>query len=383
MLLLIHHERSVRNAVVANARSSELEIRGFMLRINHAILHVFDFTSCVNVFSQQELDLESRQVKGYVTKHVKKAFGNIDNKRGEFAVDSMFAVELKSYFAGERDFIDLSTQIAEFVAGELGRMSKSESTDLLVVDFEEEEKLEGGSADDEAIQASFEGRVNRYFGIFFLESRQAFMHAVGYGEDGAPCNGIERHHAILPNPSQKVASFAVINMRTLEVAFQDKKRVIAGQDTWLIPDSLLQCSMQASSKEVIDELSRIVEEVAEEYGADPVVSLSKAKAYVCETAEESDDIAPFDLAQEVFDDEPLRERFVACAVEENIPERVRVEKKAAERVMRNHKIRTDTGIEITFPSEYANNPDFIEFASTPNGLISIELKNIGHIENKR
>ena len=354
-----------------------------MLRINHAILHVFDFTSCVNVFSQQELDLESRQVKGYVTKHVKKAFGNIDNKRGEFAPDSMFAGELQAYFAGERDFIGLSTQIAEFVAGELGRMSKSESTDLLVVDFEEEEKLEGGSTDEEAIQASFEGRVNRYFGIFFLESRQAFMHAVGYGEDGAPCNGIERHHAILPNPSQKVASFAVINMRTLGVAFQDKKRVIAGQDTWLIPDSLLQCSMQASSKEVIDELSRIVEEVAEEYGADPVMSLSKAKAYVCETAEESDDIAPFDLAQEVFDDEPLRERFVACAVEENIPERVRVEKKAAERVTRNHKIRTDTGIEVTFPSEYANNPDFIEFASTSNGLISIELKNIGHIENKR
>mgnify|MGYP002237832344 FL=1 len=99
----------------------------------------------------------------------------------------------------------------------------------------------------------------------------------------------------------------------------------------------------------------------------------------CEEA----DIAPFDLAQEVFDDEPIRERFVECAVEEKIPERVRVEKKAAERVTRNHKIRTDTGIEITFPSEYANNPDFIEFASTPNGLISIELKNIGHIENRR
>ena len=30
-----------------------------------------------------------------------------------------------------------------------------------------------------------------------------------------------------------------------------------------------------------------------------------------------------------------------------------------------------------------NNSDFIEFASTPNGLISIELKNIGHIENRR
>ena len=40
-------------------------------------------------------------------------------------------------------------------------MSKAESTDLLVVDFEEETKLEGGSADDAEIDASFEGRINR------------------------------------------------------------------------------------------------------------------------------------------------------------------------------------------------------------------------------
>ena len=38
-----------------------------MFRINHAILHVFDFTSCVNIFSQAELDLESKQVKQYIT----------------------------------------------------------------------------------------------------------------------------------------------------------------------------------------------------------------------------------------------------------------------------------------------------------------------------
>ena len=30
--------------------------RGFM-KINHAILHVFDFVSCVNVYAQEELDL--------------------------------------------------------------------------------------------------------------------------------------------------------------------------------------------------------------------------------------------------------------------------------------------------------------------------------------
>lgn len=353
-----------------------------MIRINHAILHVFDFTSCVNVFSQEELDLDSRQMKSYVTKQARKCLTHLDNKRGEFSADSNFAPELRSYFRGERGFIDLSVQIADFIAGELGRMGKSESTDLLVVDFEEEIKLEAGSTEDEEIAASFDGRVNRYFGLFLLESKQAYIHAVGYGEQGAPSIAIERHHAIMPNPSQKISSFAIVDSRTLEVAFQDKLRSIAGQDTYLIPDGLLQCSMEASSKEVIDEITNIVEEVAEEYGANSAVALSRAKAYVSEAAEDGRGVSPRELAEEVFEDEPLQDRFVQAAVEEDIPERVRVDKKAAERIARNHKIRTDTGIEITFPSEYAHNPDFIEFASMPNGLISIELKNIGQIENK-
>ena len=63
-------------------------------------------------------------------------------------------------------------------------------------------------------------------------------------------------------------------------------------------------------------------------------------------------------------------------------ERVVVEKSVAKRVAKSHKIRTDTGIDITFPAEYGENPDFIEFVSGPNGLINIELKNIGHIENR-
>ena len=87
-----------------------------MFRINHAILHVFDFVSCVNVFSEEELDLTSKNAKNYVVKHARKALGCIENKHGTFSDDSMFAGELRSYFRGERDFVDLSVQIAQFMA---------------------------------------------------------------------------------------------------------------------------------------------------------------------------------------------------------------------------------------------------------------------------
>ena len=179
-----------------------------------------------------------------------------------------------------------------------------------------------------------------------------------------------------------MASFAVIESKTLSVWFCDKERAIAGENRWLIPDGLLQCSMEASSKEVFDAVTRIVEEVAEEYGANAAVAVSKAKAYVAENADESDELAPWDLGEEVFEDEPLQKRFEQALADEALPERVVVEKNVAKRVAKSHKIRTDTGIDITFPAEYGENPDFIEFVSGPNGLINIELKNIGHIENR-
>ena len=233
------------------------------MKINHAILHVFDFVSCVNVYAQEELDLASKNAKRYVTSHAKKALGNMDAKRGEFAEDSMFAEELRAYFRGQRDFVGLSVQVAEFIAGELGRMEKSESADLLVLDFEDDPDTTVRAMDDEEAAAAYEARGKRYFAFMLLESKQAYMHEVGYGESGAQRVDVARHHAILPNPSQKVASFAVVESKTLGVSFCDKEREIAGERRWLIPDGLLQCSMEASSKEVFDTVARLVEEVAE------------------------------------------------------------------------------------------------------------------------
>ena len=90
-----------------------------------------------------------------------------------------------------------------------------------------------------------------------------------------------------------------------------------------------------------------------------------------------------ELGREVFADQPrVAERFEAAVEKGALPERVVVEKAVAKRVTKSHKIRTDTGIELTFPAEYGENSDFIEFFSTPDGRIEIALKNIGAIENR-
>lgn len=334
------------------------------MKVNHAILHILDFESAVNVMSQRELDLDTRAVRSFVTSHLRRARTSGDNKRGAFAEDSAFAGELKSFFFGERDFIDLSQQIAEFVSGELAKAEKIESTDVFVADFEDDDDV-------------------RWFAVMLMNSRMAFMHEVAR-EGGEVRNDIARHYAILPSPSQKVASFALVRASTMDVYFQDKKRKIAGKDTFLIPDGLLQCETGVSGKEAIDAVTRVVEQVAEEHGANTAVALAKAKAAVAEAVEEDEELPPWDIVDEAFEDEPvMRDAIKASLQEEHLPERVPVERAQVERAaVRNHKIRTDTGIEISFPAEMVDNPDYIEFVNEPNGLISISLRNIGSFENR-
>ena len=205
---------------------------------------------------------------------------NIDNRHASFSEESLFAEELRAYYAGRRDFVGLSTQIAEFLGKELGCQDKPASTDILVVDFEETPEMPAGDVDDEQAAAAFAGRAKRYLAVLLLESKQAYMHEVGRADDGSVRTRIARHYAILPNPSQKVASYAVVDLGAMTVLFCDKPRSISGEERLVVADGLLQCSPETSGKEVVDAAFRIVEEVAEEYGANAAVALSKAKAHV-------------------------------------------------------------------------------------------------------
>lgn len=334
------------------------------MNINNAILHIFDAQSAVTVFSEAELEFDTRAVKSFVTKHLKRSRSAADNHPGSFTQESAFAAELKRYFFGERTFIDLSQQIAEFLCEQLSHAEKPSSADILVADFEDDEET-------------------RWFAILIMESRMAFMHEVA-NDAGAVAAKIARHHAILPAPTQKIASYALVRSRDLAVLYQDKPRTIMGADTQLIVDGLLQCTTGTSAKEVIDTVTRAVAEAAEEHGANAAVALAATKAAMVEQVEVDEELPPWDIVDEVFAEEPALQATVRQKLEEeHVPERVSVERAHAERPsVRSQKIRTDTGIEITFPVEMSKNSEYIAFKNEPNGLISIELKNIGAIESR-
>ena len=155
------------------------------------------------------------------------------------------------------------------------------------------------------------------------------------------------------------------------------------QERQIIPEGLLQCSVQASSREVVEAVEKIVADVAEEAGVNVTEAVAHAKAVVQSSAEVDETFAPEEVGRRVFEDEPeLQERYERVTREKELPEEVPVKRGVANRLAKNHKIKTDTGIEITFPSQYAADSNYIEFTTDSEGFVSILIKNVGKIENK-
>ena len=50
--------------------------------------------------------------------------------------------------------------------------------------------------------------------------------------------------------------------------------------------------------------------------------------------------------------------------------------------LRKHKLATDTGIELTIPTDYFDSTEFVEFNQEKDGSMSITIKHIQNLKNK-
>ena len=350
-----------------------------MLKVSQAILHVFDFETGSKYYSEAPLDLENRPTKSYVQRRLRKICASPESNHGEFAEDSGFAGELEHYLMGGADFQGFSVQIAEWFWEELRRSEELEQVDLLVADFiDTDVAAVGANSTDAEIDAAFDGpEGKRFFAVVLLPRKQSFVHEIG------GTNEILRMDTALPNPTAKIDTYVLVDCDSFAIDFHDKERSIGGAASMVIPEKFLQCVSSASSHEVIDEVSVIVSDIAEEYGLTPAVEVSRAKAYVAEKADQDEVIEPAEVGRQIFEDRPdVQQVYEERVREAKLPEEAPVRRGVANRLTKSHKIRTDTGVEISFPSELADKPGYLDFTTDSEGRITISIGNVAQIENR-
>ena len=108
-----------------------------MLKVLHAILHVFDFETGSSYLSERELDLSERPTRSYVQRHLHKVSSSPEAHQGTFSENSAFAEKIEDYFAGREEFIALSQDIGQYFWEELRKSDDPGQCDVLVADFED------------------------------------------------------------------------------------------------------------------------------------------------------------------------------------------------------------------------------------------------------
>jgi len=330
-----------------------------IININKAILHILDFNSNLTVFSEQELELGSSSVFDFLMKHLEKSYGDSGLKQGTFNAVSRLQPQLTAYGNGELGFVELSAQIAGTMYDAIARSDTQVSADVLICDI---------TANGEHVLA-----------ILKCNNRIGFTHQVAQLESGIR-NQIISHYAILPNPSQKLDEYAFIGVDSQEIRFVDKKCSIDAQEVYVLPERVLECSSRISPKDTLKKVTAIARKVADSHGENSDIAVSRAKTFIIENTEVSEYLDPLALGQEVFAASPLMQQEYTQAVDQaGIAGAVKIDRGLAVRTGKTHKIKTDTGIEISIPVDYFQNKDFVEFINNPDGTLSISLKNIGKL----
>ena len=318
-----------------------------MLTVEKAVLQIMDGTSDLCVLSQKEMDLNDPETRGFLEKHMGRILADPAGHEGQFWNDSGFAATMQRYNIGEIPFTEFAGVVGSACYESFRQLDKAEGADLVLAQFNQD------------------GRS--LIALMLLGHKSAYTHQA-LTEDGALSNQLLRHQAILPGPGQKLDSWAVADPFSFEVRFAEKRRRCNNQDFELLRQAVLQCDAAPSTRETVKAVQQIAVELAAEQG---------------QTEEK---FAPLEAAREVFneleDPEPVLKEFEERVRQAGLPAEVKVEPTYAAKTARTHKIKTDTGIELTVPAEYFENPEYIQFLNNPDGTLSIQLNHIGSIENK-
>jgi nucleoid-associated protein YejK len=320
-----------------------------------------DFNSGMTVYSDEELTVQD-SIETFLYKHIEKSWGSQDAKPGTFYEDSAFQEKLNAYLSGEMSFVPFSKEITHTLEEAFTHAEEMASADVIVADVRIDDR--------------------RQIVVFKSNSHIGYTHQVNQTENGIK-NEIINHYSIMPNLTQKMEEFAFVDTESKGISVCAKKYTIDGNSIQVFPEILLECSLTPSPKEAIKNLSKTAAKVAEAYGQDKVATEAAVKSYVAENMQETDELDLVEAGKEIFKDNPsMQSDFDTAIKDAGFTEPVKMNQEATLKKMCKHKLKTDTGIELTIPTDYFDNTEYVEFNNNDDGTLSITLKHISNIVNR-
>ncbi|HAX74240.1 MAG TPA: nucleoid-associated protein [Firmicutes bacterium] len=216
-----------------------------------------------------------------------------------------------------------------------------------------------------------------------LVCKAAFTHEVKQTDEGVQ-NNLLLHEAMLPAPTGRSGRFFMVNRDNLNLTILEDRVKFEGEDLSLFAEDLLGTTTDISIKEAVHLARSATEKIVEKHNLDELEVIPMFHQAITEVIHTGAELDFEAIGGEIFKEHEAIATDYAVEIQNHGIEKPIVNSTGAKvRTPKMQKIKTDTGIEVSFPFDYYQNKDYLEIINTPNGRISIEIKNVGNITNKQ
>ncbi|MFZ7120353.1 MAG: nucleoid-associated protein [Eubacteriaceae bacterium] len=326
-----------------------------------SILHILDNSGGISIISDKTIS-SSSDIDDYLEKHLKKCFYDIEVKNTVFEneMENEFLSLAKNFIKND-NFLETSKKIAKKFIDFMINGTKIPSGDLIIVNFIYEE--------------------NTYLGILKFNYKNSYVHYVD-SDDGIQ-NIIVKQPCSLPLETQKLDEFVIINLADFKLIVKEKKYEINGKKEKYLSKYILNSKIVISDKEVVDIVEKTARNLIRNEYDDDVTKLSTFRRVISDDFQMANEIDIENIANITFENEntknSFKEKIQKAGIQDN---KIKISPNIEKKIVKKQKIVTDSGIEISIPSNCLMDNEKVEFVNNIDGTISIVIKNIEDLRNK-
>lgn len=230
----------------------------------------------------------------------------------------------------------------------------------------------GTIKDGDVIFISYNMDGINYLGALKINYKQEAAH---YFDGEKRCAYVAENKAIYERDVQEAA---VINLDTKDVMILDKTK---SQYMALLLDVQ---EPKLSVTDTIKAIENVAAKVIDTHYDNPLNAINEFKNNVAESIARTSTIDVKEIMEQTFgEDEEVFGTCVQHMEEFSIQEaKVDVTDTKVKNKFSTQKLKTNTGIELKFPTHLFKDHDFMEVVNEPDGTLTIKIKNVSHIVNK-
>lgn len=333
------------------------------VHISKLVLHILDNTLGMPILSESEHPNDS-DINDFIKSHIEKVFKDVNIKNASFENEGNEIRALcERVMIDDSNFLDVSKKLAEKLYAIIIKNVNIPSCDLVC--------------------STFNGDGKSFLGMFILNYKTSYIHYVE--ESGnTRTNKMIKQITTLPNTSQSIEEFIIIDLSDYTILLKEKKHEIDGIKEHYLSRYFLNSHTILSDKEKVDIISKTSKKMINDYYDGDVKKMADLKTAIKESIEENDNIDIEHIKKKTFSDnlelqQIYSEELEAKGIKEN---NISINENVIKKIPKMQKLVTEDGIELKIPISYLNTEEKVEFINNSDGTISILLKNIRDIQDK-